>query len=82
MSRSPAKKARHSPRGGHARTARKASVAIRVVPGFLEIVLATRNQGKVREFVELMRQLGRAIDTEAATLAAQPVPGERDLAPA
>jgi XTP/dITP diphosphohydrolase len=32
-------------------------VAIQVVPGFLEIVLATRNQGKVREFVELMRDL-------------------------
>jgi 2-polyprenyl-6-methoxyphenol hydroxylase-like FAD-dependent oxidoreductase len=29
------------------------------------------------EFTELMRQLGRAIDTEAATMAARPVPGER-----
>jgi len=57
MPRSSAKKARHSPRGGRARTARKAAVAIQVVPGFLEIVLATRNQGKVREFVELMRDL-------------------------
>ena len=36
----------------------------------------------VPEFVELMRQLGRAIDTEAATLAAQPVPGEQQLCPA
>jgi 2-polyprenyl-6-methoxyphenol hydroxylase-like FAD-dependent oxidoreductase len=29
----------------------------------------------VPEFVELMRRLGRAIDTEAATLASRPVPG-------
>jgi 2-polyprenyl-6-methoxyphenol hydroxylase-like FAD-dependent oxidoreductase len=33
-------------------------------------------------FVDLMRQLGTAIDTEAATLAALPVPGERELCPA
>ncbi len=37
---------------------------------------------RVPEFVDLMRQLGRAIDTEAATLAAQPVPGEQQLCPA
>ena len=36
----------------------------------------------VPQFVELMRQLGTAIDTEAAILAAQPVPGERELCPA
>jgi XTP/dITP diphosphohydrolase len=28
-----------------------------VAPGFLEVVLATRNPGKVREFLELMRDL-------------------------
>jgi 2-polyprenyl-6-methoxyphenol hydroxylase-like FAD-dependent oxidoreductase len=35
----------------------------------------------VPEFVELTRRLGTAIDTEAATLAAQPVPGEPELVP-
>lgn len=57
MTRSPAKKARHAPRRGRAQPPRKAAVAIQVVPGFLEIVLATRNPGKVREFVELMHDL-------------------------
>ncbi len=36
----------------------------------------------VPEFIELMRQLATAIDTEAAVLAAQPVPGESQLCPA
>ena len=36
----------------------------------------------VPEFVELHKQLGAAIDTEAAELAAQPVPGEHELVPA
>jgi 2-polyprenyl-6-methoxyphenol hydroxylase-like FAD-dependent oxidoreductase len=36
----------------------------------------------VPEFVELTRRLGMAIDTEAAALAAQPVPGEPELVPA
>jgi 2-polyprenyl-6-methoxyphenol hydroxylase-like FAD-dependent oxidoreductase len=36
----------------------------------------------VPRFVALMRQLGTAIDTESATLAAQPVPGEQQLVPA
>jgi len=36
---------------------RPASVPVPVAPGFLEFVLATRNQGKVREFIELMREL-------------------------
>jgi 2-polyprenyl-6-methoxyphenol hydroxylase-like FAD-dependent oxidoreductase len=34
----------------------------------------------VPEFVDLMRRLGTAIDTEAAALAVRPVPGERPLA--
>ena len=33
-------------------------------------------------FVELQKQLGGAIDKEAAALAARPVPGERRLATA
>lgn len=57
MPRSSAKKARHAPRAGRVRAPRKAAATIQVVPGFLEIVLATRNQGKVREFVELMRDI-------------------------
>ena len=36
---------------------RPAAVTIPVTPGYLEIVLATRNPGKVREFLELMRDL-------------------------
>lgn len=33
------------------------TVSIPVAPGYLEIVLATRNPGKVREFIDLMRDL-------------------------
>jgi len=33
----------------------------------------------VSEFVELQKELSRAIDTSAAALAARPVPGERQL---
>ena len=36
----------------------------------------------VSAFVELQKQLGGAIDKEAAALAARPVPGERRLATA
>jgi hypothetical protein len=36
----------------------------------------------VPRFVELQKQLGAAIDTQAAALAARPVPGERLLASA
>jgi flavin-dependent dehydrogenase len=36
----------------------------------------------VPDFVELTKRLGTAIDTEAATLAAQPVPGGQELVPA
>jgi 2-polyprenyl-6-methoxyphenol hydroxylase-like FAD-dependent oxidoreductase len=36
----------------------------------------------VPDFVELTKLLGRAIDTEAAALAAQPVPGGHELVPA
>lgn len=37
--------------------ARKTAQTIPVTPGVLEVVLATRNPGKVREFLELMRDL-------------------------
>jgi flavin-dependent dehydrogenase len=36
----------------------------------------------VPTFIELQKQLGAAIDTQAAALAARPVPGERRLATA
>lgn len=41
----------------HKRLIRRAEITIAVTPGSLEIVLATRNPGKVREFLELMRDL-------------------------
>jgi 2-polyprenyl-6-methoxyphenol hydroxylase-like FAD-dependent oxidoreductase len=47
-----------------------------------EITCAMVQYPAVPEFVELTRQLGRAIDTEAAALAAAPVPGEPTLVPA
>jgi hypothetical protein len=34
----------------------------------------------VAEFVALQKRLSRAIDAEAATLAARPIPGQRHLA--
>jgi len=46
-----------SRRAGARAPARTARVSAPVAPGFLEIVLATRNPGKVREFLELMRDL-------------------------
>jgi hypothetical protein len=36
----------------------------------------------VPTFIELQKQLGSAIDKEAAALAARPIPGERLLATA
>ena len=47
-----------------------------------ELTCALVTYPPVHEFVELMRQLGRAIDTEAANVAAQPVPGEQQFCPA
>jgi hypothetical protein len=41
-----------------------------------DITTALVEYPPVPEFVELAKQLGVAIDIEAATLAAQPVPGE------
>jgi len=55
------RKTRPSPRrpraGRHSRPARRPAAAVAAAPGILEIVLATRNPGKVREFLELMRDL-------------------------
>jgi 2-polyprenyl-6-methoxyphenol hydroxylase-like FAD-dependent oxidoreductase len=47
-----------------------------------EITCAQVEYPPVPEFVELTRRLGMAIDTEAADLAARPVPGEPQLVPA
>ena len=46
-----------------------------------EITCALATYPPAPVFVDLTRQLGRAIDTEAAALAAQPVPGEPELVP-
>jgi 2-polyprenyl-6-methoxyphenol hydroxylase-like FAD-dependent oxidoreductase len=56
---------------------RQRNLALREV---FDITCAMVAYPPVPEFVELTRLLGRAIDTEAATLAAQPVPGETELA--
>lgn len=48
-----APRARRAGRGAKKRRSR----LVEPVPGLLEVVLATRNEGKVREFVELMRDL-------------------------
>jgi 2-polyprenyl-6-methoxyphenol hydroxylase-like FAD-dependent oxidoreductase len=45
-----------------------------------ELTCALAAYPPVPEFVDLQRQLSRAIDTEAAEVAARPVPGERELA--
>lgn len=47
---------RSRPRRRRAATKRRAT-NLEPLPGLLEVVLATRNEGKVREFVELMRDL-------------------------
>jgi flavin-dependent dehydrogenase len=52
---------------------RRRDLALREV---FDITCAMVAYPPVSEFVELTRLLGRAIDTEAAQLAAQPVPGE------
>lgn len=52
MVKSAARRGRHPARPRRARR-----VAIPVAPGYLEVVLATANPGKVREFIELMRDL-------------------------
>jgi 2-polyprenyl-6-methoxyphenol hydroxylase-like FAD-dependent oxidoreductase len=45
-----------------------------------ELTLAMAQFPPVPEFVELQKRLAEALDTEAAELAARPVPGERQLA--
>jgi 2-polyprenyl-6-methoxyphenol hydroxylase-like FAD-dependent oxidoreductase len=45
-----------------------------------ELTYALSAYPPVPEFVELQKQLGQAIDTGAAKLAARPMPGERELA--
>jgi 2-polyprenyl-6-methoxyphenol hydroxylase-like FAD-dependent oxidoreductase len=45
-----------------------------------ELTCALAAYPPVPEFVELQKQLGRAIDVQAADLAGRPVPGERQLA--
>jgi 2-polyprenyl-6-methoxyphenol hydroxylase-like FAD-dependent oxidoreductase len=47
-----------------------------------EVTCALAEYPPVPEFVELQRQLGHALDVEAAQLAARPTPGEREPAPA
>ncbi len=59
MTRADSKRTRRTPSrpaSGH-RAARARLKAPQGTPGLLDVVLATRNQGKVREFVELMRDL-------------------------
>ena len=55
-------------------------VAIWVVRPIFELTLAMAEFPPVPEFVELQKRLAEALDTEAAELAARPVPGERQLA--
>ncbi len=45
-----------------------------------ELTCALAAYPPVSEFVDLQKQLSKAIDTEAAEVAARPVPGERELA--
>jgi flavin-dependent dehydrogenase len=47
-----------------------------------ELTCALAAYPAVPRFVELQRQLSRALDVEAAELAARPVPGARELVPA
>ena len=44
-----------------------------------ELTIALSAYPPVPEFVELQKQLGRAMDAEAALLDARPVPGEVEL---
>jgi hypothetical protein len=44
------------------------------------ITAALAHYPPVAEFVALQKRLSRAIDAEAATLAARPIPGQRHLA--
>jgi 2-polyprenyl-6-methoxyphenol hydroxylase-like FAD-dependent oxidoreductase len=46
-----------------------------------ELTCALAQYPPVPEFVELQRQLSHSLDTEAAELAAWPIPGEREFAP-
>lgn len=57
VARRPKRSARRAAASRPKRPGRRGGIAIPVAPGFLEIVLATRNPGKVREFLELMRDL-------------------------
>ena len=57
VSRRTKRNPRRAPGPRHKRSARRAESTIPVTPGVLEVVLATRNPGKVREFLELMRDL-------------------------
>ncbi|TDE01175.1 NAD(P)/FAD-dependent oxidoreductase [Jiangella asiatica] len=45
-----------------------------------ELTCALATYPPVPEFVEMQKQLGRAIDAQSADMAARPVPGERKLA--
>jgi hypothetical protein len=62
--------------GALAEYQRRRDIALREI---FDITCAMVAYPPVPEFVELTRLLGRAIDTEAAALAALPVPGEPEL---
>ncbi|TDD72719.1 hypothetical protein E1262_02380 [Jiangella aurantiaca] len=51
----------------------------RVFRDVFELTCALAAYPPVPEFVELQKQLGQAIDTQSADLAARPLPGERQL---
>jgi flavin-dependent dehydrogenase len=51
----------------------------RALRGVFELTCSLAAYPPVPEFVALQKQLGRAIDAEAAALADRPVPGEREL---
>ena len=57
VGRRPKRRAPRAARPRLTQISRRAEIRIPVTPGFLEVVLATRNPGKVREFLELMRDL-------------------------
>jgi flavin-dependent dehydrogenase len=52
----------------------------RALRDIFELTCTLASYPPVPEFVELQKQLGVAIDTEAAELANRPIPGERELA--
>jgi hypothetical protein len=56
---------------------RQRDVAVREL--LLELTCAMASYPPVTEFTELQRQLSRAIETEAAALAARAIPGELPL---